>query len=66
MVRRCYLDIDMLGEITTLRITCCGNKVLKDYVPTDPDEVHFLVIELDTAVFCGESPGCGKYPEIIV
>ena len=66
VVHRCYLDIDMLGEITTLRITCCSNKVLKDYVPTDPDEVHFLVIELDTAVFCGESPGCGKYPEIIV
>ncbi len=66
VVQRCFLDIDMLGEITTLRITCCSNKVVKDYVPTDPDEVHFLVIELDTAVFCGESPGCGEYPEIIV
>ena len=32
VVRRCYLDIDMLGEITTLRITCCSNEVLKDYV----------------------------------
>ncbi|GAI86724.1 unnamed protein product, partial [marine sediment metagenome] len=66
MVRRCYLDVDMLGEITTLRISCCGNEVLKDYVPTDPDEVHFLVIDVGTMVVCGEHPGCGDYPEIIV
>jgi len=66
VVLRCYFYIDMLGEITTLRISCCSNEVLKDYVPADPDEVHFLVIDLGTAVICGETPGCGKYPEIIV
>ncbi len=62
----CYFRVDMLTEITKLRISCCGNSVLKDYVPTDPDEVHFLVVDAGTVVFCGEYPGCGDYPEIIV
>jgi len=66
VMRRCELDVDMLTEITRIRISCCGNKVLKDYVPTDPDEVHFLVIEDGTPIFCGDYPGCGNYPEIIV
>jgi len=66
VVKRCYLDIDMLGEITTLSITCCTNKVRKTYVATDPDEIHFLEIEQDTQVICGCTPGCYDYPEIIV
>jgi hypothetical protein len=65
-ITRCYLDVDMLDEITTLRLTCCSNETYKDYLPTDPDEVHLLVIEDGTPIFCGEYPGCGNYPEIIV
>jgi hypothetical protein len=66
VIQRCHLDVDMLDEVTTLRITCCGDETFKDYVPTDPDDVHFLVIESGTPIFCGEGPGCGNYPEIIV
>ena len=62
----CYFRWDMLTEITKIRISCCGNEVLGDYVPTDPDEVHFVVIDAGTLVFCGDCPGCGDYPEIIV
>ena len=62
----CYFLIDMLGEITEVRVGCCGNKVFKTYVADDPDDVHFLEIEDGTPVICGEHPGCGNYPRIIV
>jgi len=61
----CRFRVIMLDEITTLRVSCCGDKTLKFYMPSDPDDVHFLVIELGTPVYCGEGPGCGNYPEII-
>ncbi|MBE9513234.1 MAG: hypothetical protein IMY77_04205 [Chloroflexi bacterium] len=62
----CYFLIDMLGEITKIKVGCCGNKVLKDYEPSDPEDIHFLVIDDGTPVICGEHPGCGNYPEIVV
>jgi len=65
----CYFLIDMLSEGETLikvKVGCCGNKVLKDYEVTDPDDIHFLEIAENTPVICGDTPGCGNYPEIIV
>ncbi len=62
----CYFEIDMLGEIIKVKVGCCSNKVLKDYMPSDPDDIHFLVIDQGTSVTCGVTPGCGNYPRIIV
>ena len=62
----CYFLVDMLGEITKIKVGCCGNKVLKDYEPSDPKDIHFLAIDDGTPVICGEHPGCGNYPEIVV
>ena len=62
----CDFDVIMLDEVTTLRVSCCSDKTLKFYMPSDPDDVHFLVIELGTPVYCGDHPGCGNYPEVIV
>jgi hypothetical protein len=62
----CYLDVDMLGEITTVRVTCCSDEAVRTYVALDPDEVHFLELAAGTPIICGTEPGCYEFPEIIV
>ena len=56
----------MLGEIAEIEIGCCTNKTLHSYGPSDPDDLHFLLLDGATAVICGETADCGKYPKIIV
>jgi len=62
----CSLEIDMLGEIAEIDIGCCSNQTLHNYEPSDPDDLHFLLIDSATAVICGETDDCGNYPKIIV
>jgi len=65
-VSECYLEIDMLGEITKVRVRCCSNSVIEDCMAFDPDELHFLELEQGTLVICGESTGCRSYPRVVV
>ena len=65
-VAECYLEIDMLGEITRVRVGCCSNSVIEDCMAPDPNDLHFLEIEEDTEVICGESTGCRSYPRVLV
>jgi hypothetical protein len=60
------MEIDMLGEIAEIEIGCCSNQTLHSYSPSDPDDVHFLLIDSATGILCGTTSDCGCYPEIIV
>jgi len=62
----CYLIIDMLGKISKVRVGCCGNRTLESCMAFDPDELHFLEIQRNTEIICGDCEGCGSCPEIIV
>ena len=62
----CTMKIDMLGEIAEIDIGCCSNKTLHNDEPSDPDDIHFLLLDSATAVICGETADCGNYPKIIV
>ena len=61
----CFLDVDMLGEITTVKLDCCNNKSRYDYLATDPDSYHFLNIGRYTEIICGDCVGSGSYPILI-
>jgi PKD repeat protein len=64
---RCSFDIDMLGEVTTVRITCCDSRVIESCVAPDPDDIHFLEVDRDIQVICTACPACGgSAPEVIV
>ncbi len=65
-VAECYLEIDMLGEITKVGVRCCKNSVIEDCMAPDPNDLHFLEIEEGTLVICGESTGCRSYPRVLV
>jgi len=59
----CYLDIDMLGNITRVRITCTTSRTLEDKVAPDFNSTHFLEIDYGTTVIC---PELGEAPEALV
>ena len=59
----CYLDIDMLGKITRVRISCVTSRTLESKVAPDPDSIHFLEIDLGTRVLCDD---LGRRPEVLV
>ena len=46
----CYFDVDMLGEVTRIYVTCDDGRCIRDYSPEDPDELHFLDFESGTEV----------------
>ncbi|MBA7507079.1 hypothetical protein ES706_05795 [subsurface metagenome] len=55
----CYLDIDMLGNITRVRITCTTSRTLEAKVAPDFNNTNFLEIDYGTTVICnalGEAP----------
>jgi PKD repeat protein len=63
----CSFDVDMLTEITTVRITCCDSKVIESAVAPDPDDIHFLEFDRGIQVICTDCPACGgNAPEVIV
>ena len=64
--KTCTMEIDMLGEIAEIDVGCCTNQTLHSYEYSDPDDMHFLLLDGATAVICGETADCGKYPRIIV
>lgn len=61
-----YLEIDMLGEITRVRLVCPTCTVAQTSVASDPDDMHFLTIEKDTHVLCIEDDMTLSCPELIV
>ncbi len=65
-VAECYLEIDMLGEITKVGVRCCKNSVIEDCMAPDPDELHFLEIEEGMEIICGDCEGCRCYPRVLV
>jgi len=58
----CYLDIDMLGNITRVKITCSTSRTLEDKVAPDFNNTHFLEIDRGTTVICHE---LGEAPEAL-
>lgn len=61
-----YLDIDMLGQITRVRLKCPGCTVAETNVAPDPNNLHFLAIEGDTRVLCREGTTSISCLELIV
>ena len=59
----CYLDIDMLGNITRVRITCTTSRTLEDKVAPDFNNTNFLEIDYGTTVICEE---LGEAPEALM
>jgi len=65
-IAECYLEVDMLGEITEVELNCCKNSPTEDCIAFDPDELHFLEIQEDTEIICGDCEGCRCYPRVLV
>ncbi|MFC2024186.1 hypothetical protein ACFLTJ_01205, partial [Chloroflexota bacterium] len=61
-----YLEIDMLGEITRVRLACPDCTVAQTSTAFDPNDMHFLRIERDTHVVCIEDDTTFSCPELIV
>jgi len=59
----CYLDIDMLGNITRVEITCTTSRTLEDKVAPDFNNTNFLEIDYGTTVIC---PELGEAPEALM
>jgi len=59
----CYLDIDMLGNITRVEITCTTSRTLEDKVAPDFNGTNFLEIDYGTTVICNE---LGEAPEALM
>jgi len=59
----CYLDIDMLGKITRVRISCVTSRTLESKVAPDFNNTNFLEIDLGTQVLCDD---LGRRPEVLV
>jgi len=59
----CYLDIDMLGNITRVRITCTTSRTLEAKVAPDFNNTNFLEIDYGTTVICEE---LGEAPEALL
>jgi len=47
---QCFFDVDMLGEVTRIWVTCDDGRCLADYEPEDPDDENFLELAKDTRV----------------
>ncbi len=62
----CFMEIDMLGEITTVRMDCCRNTTLEYELAYDPDEIHFMEILYGMQILCGDCGGCYCFPYVIV
>jgi len=55
----CSLKIDMLGDITNVRMSCSTDKTLEAATASDPDNICLLEIDSFTVVICddtGEAP----------
>jgi hypothetical protein len=61
-----YIEIDMLGRVSKVRLTCPDCTVAETSVVSDPSDVHFLTIEGGTHVLCRASAEGGSCPELIV
>ena len=59
----CYLDIDMLGNITRVRITCTTSRTLEAKVAPDFNNTNFLEIDYSTTVICNE---LGEAPDALL
>jgi len=46
----CFFDVDMLGEVTRVYVTCDDGRCLANYETEDPDNVHFLDFTVGTRV----------------
>ncbi len=38
----CFFDVDMLGEVTRVYVTCADARCINDYEPEDPSGTYFL------------------------
>ena len=61
-----YIEIDMLGKITRVRLKCPDCTVAETSVVSDPNDMHSLRIEIDTRVLCIEDDTTSSCPELIV
>ncbi len=61
-----YLEIDMLGKISRVRLECPGCTVAETNVVSDPNDMHFFTIERGTHVLCQYGDTNISCPEIIV
>ena len=59
----CYLDIDILGKITRVKISCVTGITLKDVVVSDVNNTNFLEIDSGTRVICDDT---SKAPTALV
>jgi hypothetical protein len=59
----CYLDIDMLGKITRVKISCVTGTTLKPAVAPDFNNTNFLEIDRGTRVICDD---INKAPTVLV
>jgi len=46
----CFFDVDMLGDVTRIYVTCEDGRCLANYEPEDPDELNFLEFTKGTQV----------------
>ncbi|MFW6056277.1 MAG: CARDB domain-containing protein, partial [Chloroflexota bacterium] len=46
----CWFDVDMLGEVTRIYVSCDDGRCIQDYEPEDPDDLHFLEFNQGTQV----------------
>ncbi len=70
----------MLGEIYRVEMKCCPNESIEYHKCLDPDELHFIEIEEDMEIICGDCAGactddpkdctdcqmCRAFPKVIV
>ena len=46
----CWFDVDMLGNVTRIYVSCQDGACLANYEPEDPDDIHFLDFTRGTQV----------------
>ncbi len=46
----CFFDVDMLGEVTRVYVTCADSRCIRDYEAEDPAGSHFLDLPVGTQV----------------
>jgi hypothetical protein len=63
--RTCEFELDMLGEVVTIRVDCCNDTTYATHLVYDPSDEHFINIDRNTAVVCGDCVGCGNYPLLV-
>ena len=61
-----YIEIDMLGKISRVRLECPDCTVAETSVVSDPNDMHSLRIERGTHVLCIEDDTTFSCPELIV